>query len=106
VVDLETQLARRDGSCFVAHLIARAIDPAEPGQGHGLDRPRHHAGSRRPRASARLLREQQLIFQNAETGIVILRDRVIQRCNRRFRRDPGLRAGRVDRPIDPHLLPE
>ena len=35
-------------------------------------------------ANARLLREQQLIFQNAETGIVILRDRVIQRCNRRF----------------------
>ena len=33
---------------------------------------------------ARLLREQQLIFENADTGIVILRDRIIQRCNRRF----------------------
>jgi PAS domain S-box-containing protein len=32
VVDLETQLTRRDGSTFIAQLIARAIDPAEPGQ--------------------------------------------------------------------------
>ena len=84
VVDLETQLARRDGSTFIAHLIASAIDPAEPGQAtvwivRDITREVHDR-----EAGARLLREQQLIFQNAETGIVILRDRIIQRCNRRF----------------------
>jgi PAS domain S-box-containing protein len=84
VVDLETQLARRDGSSFVAHLIARAIDPAAPGQGTvWIVRDITQEVDARE-ANARLLREQQLIFQNAETGIVILRDRVIQRCNRRF----------------------
>jgi diguanylate cyclase (GGDEF)-like protein/PAS domain S-box-containing protein len=83
-VDLETQLVRRDGSTFGAHLIARAIDPAAPRLGtvwivrdvtqDVLDR----------ETTARLLREQQLIFENAETGIVILRRRIIQRCNRRL----------------------
>ncbi|HRI92528.1 MAG: PAS domain S-box protein [Candidatus Accumulibacter sp.] len=84
ILDLETQLARRDGSIFVAHLIARAIDPAAPGQGAvWIVRDVTQEVDARE-AGARLLREQQLIFQNAETGIVILRDRAIQRCNRRF----------------------
>ncbi|WP_291993780.1 PAS domain S-box protein [Candidatus Accumulibacter sp. ACC003] len=84
MLDLETQLARRDGSTFVAHLVARAIDPSAPRDGSVWivrDITREVAARE---ASARLLREQQLIFQNAEAGIVILRGRVIQRCNRRF----------------------
>jgi len=104
VVDLETQLARRDGSTFIAHLIASAIDPAEPGQAtvwivRDITREVHDR-----EAGARLLREQQLIFQNAETGIVILRDRIIQRCNRRFSEILGYAPGGVDRPINPPLL--
>jgi diguanylate cyclase (GGDEF)-like protein/PAS domain S-box-containing protein len=84
IVDLETRLARRDGSTFVAHLIARAIDPAAPRLGTvWIVRDVTQEVLTRD-ASARLLREQQLIFENAETGIVILRERIIQRCNRRF----------------------
>jgi PAS domain S-box-containing protein len=84
VVDLETRLARRDGSTFVAHLIARAIDPAAPRLGTvWIVRDVTEEVLARE-TNARLLREQQLIFENAETGIVILRERVIQRCNRRF----------------------
>jgi diguanylate cyclase (GGDEF)-like protein/PAS domain S-box-containing protein len=84
ILDLELPLARRDGSCFVAHLIACAIDPAAPGQGAvWMVRDITQEVDTRA-ASEQLLREQQLIFQNAETGIVILRDRAIQRCNRRF----------------------
>ncbi|WP_313951680.1 PAS domain S-box protein [Accumulibacter sp.] len=83
-LELETRLARRDGGTFVAHLIARAIDPSAPREGSvWIVRDITQEVNGRE-ASARLLREQQLIFQNAETGIVILRDRVIQRCNRRF----------------------
>ncbi|WP_300341631.1 PAS domain S-box protein [Accumulibacter sp.] len=83
-LDLETELARRDGSTFIAHLVARAIDPDVPSEGSvWIVRDITHEATARE-ANARLLREQQLIFQNAETGIVILRERVIQRCNRRF----------------------
>ncbi len=84
IVDLETRLARHDGSSFLVHLIAHAIDPAT-----------RHSGTvwivrditeevQRRETTARLLREQQLIFENAEAGIVVLRGRIIQRCNRRF----------------------
>ena len=84
ILDIEMQLARRDGSPFVAHLIARAIDPAAPGQGAvWIVRDITQEVDARE-SGAQLLREQQLIFENAETGIVILRDRLIQRCNRRF----------------------
>ncbi|EXI79034.1 MAG: Bacteriophytochrome cph2 [Candidatus Accumulibacter appositus] len=84
ILDLEMPLARRDGSRFVAHLIARAIDPGALGQGAvWIVRDITEEVDAR-QASAQLLREQQLIFQNAETGIVILRERAIQRCNRRF----------------------
>ncbi|SBT08263.1 Diguanylate cyclase/phosphodiesterase with PAS/PAC sensor(S) [Candidatus Accumulibacter aalborgensis] len=83
-VNLETRLARRDGGTFVAHLVARAIDPDAPGLGTvWIVRDITQEVSARE-ANARLLREQQLVFENAKTGIVILRDRVIQRCNRRF----------------------
>jgi PAS domain S-box-containing protein len=94
-VDLETRLARRDGSIFVAHLIARAIDPAAPRLGTvWIVRDVTEEVCARE-TSARLLREQQLIFENAETGIVILRDRIIQRCNRRFAEIMGYAPGEL-----------
>ncbi|MDS4016156.1 MAG: PAS domain S-box protein [Candidatus Accumulibacter sp.] len=81
---LETHLARRDRSTLDAHLIVQPGDPLEPRTSVTWII-RDISDEVRARAtSARLLREQQLIFQNAETGIVVLRDRVIQRCNRRF----------------------
>ncbi|MCB1932479.1 MAG: PAS domain S-box protein [Candidatus Accumulibacter sp.] len=84
ILDLEMPMARRDGSSFLAHIIARAIDPAVPRQGAVWIVRDITLEVAAREASARLLREQQLIFENAETGIVILRDRRIQRCNRRF----------------------
>ncbi|WP_300453892.1 PAS domain S-box protein [Accumulibacter sp.] len=95
VVDLETRLARRDGSTFIAHLIARTIEPANPRLGTvWIVRDITPEVSARD-SNARLLREQQLIFENAETGIVILRDRIIQRCNRRFAEVLGYAAGEL-----------
>ncbi len=84
IVDLETEMAHRDGATFIAHLIARAIDPSAPRQGTVWIVRDITQEVQVREANARLLREQHLIFENAETGIVILRDRVIQRCNRRF----------------------
>ena len=107
IVNLETRLARRDGGTFVAHLIARAIDPDAPSLGTvWIVRDITQEVSARE-ANARLLREQQLVFENAETGIVILRDRVIQRCNRRFAEILGYapeeligKSNRIDYPSD------
>ncbi|HNM64328.1 MAG TPA: PAS domain S-box protein [Accumulibacter sp.] len=83
-VAMESQLVRRDRTTLDAHLIVQKLDPHEPGTSLvWIIRDISEEALART-TSARLLREQQLIFQNAETGIVVLRDRVIQRCNRRF----------------------
>ena len=41
------------------------------------------------------LREYQLVFDRAKIGIVVLRDRVIQRCNRRFEQIFGYGPGEL-----------
>jgi len=84
LLDLETVMARRDGSTFVAHVIARALDPATPRAGT-VWIIRDITQERRTReANARLLREQQLIFARLHTGVLFIRDRIILRCNPRF----------------------
>jgi diguanylate cyclase (GGDEF)-like protein/PAS domain S-box-containing protein len=81
VFHAEAELRRKDGSRFWCRMQARAIDPAQPGQGTlwfledvaGL----HEIEEKLQRALA----DQQLIFDNAAIGIAFMRDRVIQRCN-------------------------
>jgi diguanylate cyclase (GGDEF)-like protein/PAS domain S-box-containing protein len=95
ILDIEMQLARRDGSSFVAHLIARAIDTAAPGQGAVwtvLDITQEVDARK---CSAQLLREQTLIFERAPIGIAFLRDRIIQRCNPSFERIFGSLPGQL-----------
>jgi diguanylate cyclase (GGDEF)-like protein/PAS domain S-box-containing protein len=83
-VDTETFLARRGGSTFNAHVIARAINPANPRAGTiWIVRDISQAVSTRE-SNARLLREQQLIFAGAQIGILFSRNRIILRCNPRF----------------------
>ena len=95
IVDLETEMTRRDGTRFTAHVIARAIDPAAPSQGTvWIVRDISHEVETRE-ANARLLREQQLIFQNAATGIAIVREGIILRCNPSFERMFGYPPGRL-----------
>lgn len=81
VFHAEAELRRKDGSRFWCRMQARAIDPAQPGQGtlwfledvDGL----HEIEEKLQLALA----DQQLIFDNAAIGIAFMRDRVIQRCN-------------------------
>lgn len=42
-----------------------------------------------------LLREHQLVFERAQIGILVLRDRVIQRCNPRFEQMLGYGSGEL-----------
>ena len=94
-VDVETLMARQDGSTFTAHLIARAIDPSAPRAGTiWIVRDISQAVSVR-KSSARLLREQQLIFAGARIGILFSRDRMILRCNPHFEEILGYRPGEL-----------
>ncbi|WP_310450227.1 EAL domain-containing protein [Sulfuritalea sp.] len=80
----ETQLKRKDGSCFWCRVSAKAVDPERPRDGTlwiiediAEDRLMLEAleGS---------TRELSAILDTASMGIAVVRNRVVVRCNRRF----------------------
>ncbi len=95
-LDIEWEVARKDGSTFLARMIAKAIDPADTPQGTVwivediTDRKRH------ANEIQRLLREQQAILGTASIGIVFVKDRAIVRCNRRYEEMYGYAPGELD----------
>jgi len=93
VLDLATEMMRRDGSLFFAHLVARAIDPAAPRNGTVWIVRDISDEVRARAANDSLLREQTLIFERAPIGIAFLRDRIIQRCNPSFEKMFGYPPG-------------
>ncbi len=83
-LDLEWEMKRKDGTTFLARMIAKTINP---------DNPRHGTVwiiddiTERKRATDemnRLLREQEAILQTVSAGILFVKDRRIMRCTRRF----------------------
>jgi diguanylate cyclase (GGDEF)-like protein/PAS domain S-box-containing protein len=95
-LDVEWELRRRDGSTFVARLIAKSLDPASPQQGtvwivEDITDKRRDADE-----LARLLREQEAILATASIGIVFIRDRRIVRCNRRYEEMYGYGPGELE----------
>jgi len=93
IFDIETELVHRDGTVIAAHVVARAIDPADPRAGtiwliEDITTKRALIES-----NERLLREHQIIFDHALTGIMFTRDRKILRCNRRMEEIFGYPAG-------------
>ncbi len=100
-LDVEVDLAHRDGHLMPVHLVARAIDPANIGAGTvwmARDLTQERA---RKRDEERLLREYALIFDNAMIGIAFQRKRSFLRCNRRveeiFGFAPGAMIGKTTR---------
>ena len=95
-LDVEWELRRKDGSTFVARLIAKSLDPASPQQGtvwivEDITDRRRDADE-----LARLLREQEAILATASIGIVFIRDRRIVRCNRRYEEMYGYGPGELE----------
>jgi diguanylate cyclase (GGDEF)-like protein/PAS domain S-box-containing protein len=95
-LDIEWEMRRKDGSTFVARMIAKAIDSENTQQGtvwivEDITEKRRHADE-----VARLLREQQAILGTASIGIVFVKDRRIVRCNRRYEEMYGYGPGELD----------
>ncbi|NRF67619.1 EAL domain-containing protein [Aquincola sp. S2] len=80
----EQILARKDGSTFWCRLYGRAMDAAQPQLGSVWLFEDVSERKAEELAVRGLLLEQQAILDNASAGIVFLKDRVVQRCNRRF----------------------
>ena len=80
----ELQLQRKDGSRYWARLSARAIDRADPAAGIVAlieDITEQRAVNEALQLAAT---EQQAILESASSGIVLLKDRIATRCNRRM----------------------
>ena len=95
-LDLEWEMRRKDGSTFVARMIAKAIDPQNTSQGtvwivEDITERRRHADQ-----IQHLLREQEAILGTASVGMVFLRERKIARCNRRYEEMYGYGPGEMD----------
>jgi diguanylate cyclase (GGDEF)-like protein/PAS domain S-box-containing protein len=94
-LDLEWEVKRKDGSTFVARVVAKAINPANTQQGtvwivDDVTEDKHRAGE-----LARLLREQSAILDTASIGICFVKDRRIVRCNRRMEEMYGYGPGEL-----------
>lgn len=89
----EEPFRHRDGRRIWCRLSGSMLDPARPEEGFVWvyeDISERRAADERLQ---RLMQEQQLIFDRANIGIAFIRDRVIQRCNRRFEDMLGFAPG-------------
>jgi len=94
-IDLDWELRRKDGSTFLARMIAKGIGHSDARRGtvwivDDVTQSRRHGDE-----VARLLREQEVIFETASVGIVFLRDRRVVRCNARFEQMYGYAPGEL-----------
>jgi diguanylate cyclase (GGDEF)-like protein/PAS domain S-box-containing protein len=94
-LDLDWEVRRKDGSTFLARVIAKSISDTDPGRGTVWIVDDVTAARRHGDEIARLLREQEAIFESASIGIVFVRDRRVVRCNARFEQMYGYAPGEL-----------
>ena len=95
-LDVEWEVRRKDGSTFLARIVAKPIDAQNTQHGtvwiaEDITERRRHADQ-----VQHLLREQEAILGTASIGIVFLKDRKIVRCNRRYEQMYGYEPGGMD----------
>ncbi|HEU4645053.1 MAG TPA: diguanylate cyclase, partial [Burkholderiales bacterium] len=95
-IDLDWEVKRKDGSTFLARIIAKAISSADPRRGTVWIVEDVTEQRRAGAELERLLAEQKLIVDNATIGIAFLRQRSIQHCNRRLEEIVGYAPGELD----------
>ncbi len=91
----EQFLRRADGSGFWCRLSGRAVKPGTPAKGYVWLFEDITEQKRADEAMRRLAEDQQLILDNATVGIAFVRDRAIQRCNRRLEEMTGHAPGKL-----------
>jgi len=95
-LDVEWEVRRRDGSTFLARMIAKAVSVTDAQKGtvwivEDVTVRKRHADE-----VTRLLREQDAILDTAWIGIIFVRDRHIVRCNRRMEEMYGFAPGEMN----------
>ena len=95
-LDVEWEVRRKDGSTFLARLVAKAVSATDTAKGtvwiiEDITERKRHADE-----VARLLREQEAILDTASIGIIFVRDRHIVRCNRRMEEMYGYAPGELN----------
>jgi len=80
----EQMFVRRDGKATWLRVSGSAFDAANPHAGSVWVTEDFTATREAEEAARQAFDEQQLIFDNAAMGILFVRDRVVQRCNRRL----------------------
>ncbi len=95
-LDVEWEVRRKDGTTFLARLIAKAVSSSDAQKGtvwilEDITVRKRHADE-----VARLLREQEAILDTASIGICFVRDRHIVRCNRRMEEMYGAGPGELN----------
>jgi diguanylate cyclase (GGDEF)-like protein/PAS domain S-box-containing protein len=95
-LDVEWEVRRKDGSTFLARMIANAVSPTDAQKGtvwifEDITVRKRHADE-----VSRLLREQEAILDTVSIGICFVRERRIVRCNRRMEEMYGFGAGELN----------
>jgi len=80
----EHWLRRRDGSGFWCRVSGRAVHPGDPARGYVWLFEDITDRKRADEDIQRMVREQELILDNASVGIAFARQRKLQRCNPRL----------------------
>jgi diguanylate cyclase (GGDEF)-like protein/PAS domain S-box-containing protein len=94
-VDLEWELRRKDGSTFLARMIAKAISSADARHGTVWIVEEVTAAKRASEEVRRALAEQEMILDNATVGIAFFRNRTFHRCNRKLEEMLGYAPGEL-----------
>lgn len=92
----ERLMRRRSGELFWCSLTGRMIDPQDSAAGSIWIVDDIDERKRAEVELAKVMGEQQLIFDHAMVGIVFLRDRHVTRCNRAFEELFGYAPGELD----------
>ncbi len=95
-LDLEWEMKRKDGSNFLARVIAKTINPENPRQGTVWIVDDVTEEKRASDEMNRLLREQDAILETVSAGILFVKDRRIMRCTRRFEEMYGYGPGELN----------
>ena len=95
-LDVEWEVRRKDGSTFLARMIAKAVSPTDTQKGTVWIVEDITQRKRQADELARLLREQEAILNTASVGICFVRDRKIVRATRRFEQMHGYAPGELE----------